>query len=92
MLMKALSNPYRLLIYRTLLEYYGDDVAECPASQAQECQRDFADRLGIAASTLNHHYKELRQAGLIHMERRGKNMAAWIDQDTLRTVRKIFQV
>lgn len=91
-LMKALSNPYRLLIYKTLVEYHGERVAGAPDKQIQECQRSFAERLGIAASTLNHHYKELRQAGLIHMERRGKNVALWIDQDALRRVQDFFSV
>ena len=89
-LMKALSNPYRLLIYKELIEYHGERVTEVPDKQVQECQRSFADRLGIAASTLNHHYKELRQAGLIHMERRGKNVAIWIDQKALRSVQVFF--
>jgi len=76
---RALSNPYRLRIYNALLERYSDTVVEETLEEDANCQRGFADMLGLAPSTVSHHFKELRQAGLIHKERKGKNVLFWVD-------------
>jgi ArsR family transcriptional regulator len=76
---RALSNPYRLRIYKALLERYSDTVVEETLEEDANCQRGFADMLGLAPSTVSHHFKELRQAGLIHKERKGKNVLFWVD-------------
>jgi DNA-binding transcriptional ArsR family regulator len=41
------------------------------------------EQLDIAKSTLSHHLKELNQAGLIHMERKGKQVMCWVDPQIL---------
>ncbi|MCK5418049.1 MAG: helix-turn-helix transcriptional regulator, partial [Desulfobacterales bacterium] len=46
--------------------------------------------LGIVASTISHHIKELRQAGLIRMERRGQKMECWIDPETIAALQGFF--
>lgn len=40
--------------------------------------------LGLAASTVSHHVKELRLAGLLEMERRGQRIECWINEDAVR--------
>ena len=55
----ALGNPIRLRIYRLLVRA-GRDGLSVGAVQ---------DKVGLAASTLSHHIKELLQAGLITQER-----------------------
>jgi DNA-binding transcriptional ArsR family regulator len=44
---------------------------------------DLGKGLEIDPSTVSHHIRELRQAGLIRMERRGKNMLCWVDRETV---------
>jgi DNA-binding transcriptional ArsR family regulator len=54
----ALSDPQRLEIVRTL----ADSDVPCPCGSIQ---------LGVAKSTMTHHYRVLREAGVIRQERRG---------------------
>jgi DNA-binding transcriptional ArsR family regulator len=54
----ALSDPQRLEIVRTL----ADSAAPCPCGSIE---------LGVAKSTMTHHYRVLRESGVIRQERRG---------------------
>lgn len=54
----ALSDPQRLEIVRTLAA--SDEPCPCGSIQ-----------LGVAKSTMTHHYRVLREAGVIRQERRG---------------------
>jgi ArsR family transcriptional regulator len=47
--------------------------------------------LDIAPSTVSHHVKELQQAGLIRMERRGQRVECWVDPETLGGLAAFFQ-
>ena len=88
---KALSNPHRL---RILLE-----LANCPigggnfsanVDEMKTCQREFATRLGLAPSTVSHHFKELRQAGLLKMRREGQTLIVQVDKEILASVKTLF--
>ncbi|MBC8218784.1 MAG: helix-turn-helix transcriptional regulator [Planctomycetes bacterium] len=46
--------------------------------------------LGIVPSTISHHIKELRRAGLIRMERRGQKIDCSIDPETLTALQGFF--
>ena len=78
---KALSNPNRLSIFRRLLTCC--EVGE--SCEIEQCVKIIVGDLGkdidIAASTLSHHLKELNQAGLIKMERRGQNVECWVNTE-----------
>jgi len=54
----ALSDPQRLEIVRTLAE----SAAPCPCGSIE---------LGVAKSTMTHHYRVLRESGVIRQERKG---------------------
>ena len=47
------------------------------------CAGEIGKDLGIAPSTVSHHLKELRVAGLIRMERRGKMVECRVDLQTM---------
>lgn len=55
---RALSNPIRVQILRFL----GDQGSYCG---------DLTERFGLAQSTVSHHIRILKEAGLIHGEDRG---------------------
>jgi ArsR family transcriptional regulator len=91
---KALSNPNRLRIFLRL--------ASCcaPGTRASidtdvdpegcACVGELGQDLGIVPSTISHHIKELRRAGLIRMERRGQKIECWIDPETVVALREFF--
>ncbi len=87
---KALSNPHRLRIFKTLSCCWAGQVVTGPAENFSNCQREFAERLGLAPSTVSHHFKELRQAGLIHMKRDGKDMLFWVDDKAVKALRALL--
>ena len=48
------------------------------------CVGDLGADLGLAPSTVSHHLKELRRAGLMEVERRGQRIECWVSEDTLK--------
>ncbi len=85
---RALSNPHRLNLFLTL-------AAHCKPgnlcdSGMRACVGELGATLGIAASTVSHHLKELRQAGLIHMARRGQNVECWAEPDSMEALSAFF--
>lgn len=64
-ILHAFSNPVRIQIYAALA------VAECP-----QCCAAYASIKGelLPKSTLSQHFAILREAGLIHSERRGNEL------------------
>ena len=88
---KALSNPLRLRIFRKLMGCCGPGGC-CDADDEvlRRCVGDLGSDLGVAPSTVSHHIKELRQAGLMHIERRGQRIECWIAEDALRRLTAFF--
>jgi ArsR family transcriptional regulator len=87
---KALSNPNRLKIFMRLASCCTPVGKSCDNNRISAYVGELGDELDIAPSTVSHHIKELRRAGLIHMKRRGQNMDCWIEPDTLRELSSFF--
>ncbi len=91
----ALSNPQRLRMFIKL-------ASSCCASGSPQddlrrrarfcCATEVGEGLDLAASTVSHHLKELRQAGLMHVERRGRRIDCWASQETLDRLASFFSV
>lgn len=80
---KALGNEHRLRLYLALVDCCGDGVVCAPdADGSYPCVGDLGKELDIAPSTLSHHLKELSRAGLIRMERQGRNISCSVSNDT----------
>lgn len=88
-IMKALSNPNRLELYLEIAKKqekkYGPDESECYITDIMSC-------LKIGAPTISHHLKELSNAELIITERKGRFLAARINEKTLIEVKKILSI
>jgi DNA-binding transcriptional ArsR family regulator len=93
---KALSNPNRLKIYLKLLSCCTPGtvttIQEGMETDRAACISELGSDLGIVPSTLSHHIKELRRAGLIRMEREGQKMKCWTDPDMISALKNFFVV
>jgi len=91
---KALSNPNRLEIFMRLVSCcQPGTIASINPSTGMPgcaCVGELGEDLGIVPSTISHHIKELRQAGLIRMERRGQKIECFIDPATLTALQEFF--
>jgi ArsR family transcriptional regulator len=88
---KALSNPHRLRIFLSLVSSCSAEVG-CQATKEaiRSCVGDLGKDLGLAASTVSHHLKELRQVGLMKVERQGQKVECWISEEKIRELADFF--
>lgn len=88
----ALSNPNRLKIFQRLITCCKPGTVGLLGN----CQSAYIGELGgdlnIVPSTVSHHIKELRRAGLIRTERRGQKIACWVDPGQLRMLSRFFDL
>src|SRR4030042_173170 len=89
---KALSNPNRLKIFLRLVSCCVPGTVWSFEAQEGACVGDVAKGLEIVPSTVSHHIKELRQAGLIKMKRSGQKIECWVDPEVLKDLEGFFQV
>ena len=84
---RALSNPHRLSIFLRLVRC----CEPGPPEDGCLCVGELGQDLEIAPSTISHHIKELRHAGLIRMERRGQTVQCFVDPETLNALTGLLQ-
>ena len=85
---KALGDPTRLRILQTLSccpEELGE--TRMPTAGQVCCLITGSDTI---TSTISHHLKTLREAGLIHMERQGKTMCCCPDVEGVKRVAEVL--
>lgn len=87
---KALSNPHRLALFQRLTSCCAPGTACAIQENLPLSVGELGEGLDIAPSTLSHHLKELKQAGLVAMERRGKQVVCWVEPTTLNELAKLF--
>ena len=86
----ALSNPNRLNIFMRLISCCGPGVSWTEDSSSSACVGELGQDMGLAPSTVSHHVRELRRAGLIQMQRNGQKVECWIDGETLGDLAQFF--
>ncbi len=82
---RALGDPSRLAIYQLIRDCCEADSGHA-AADLRKSISEIAGQFDLTLSTVSHHIKELRNAGLVRCERRGKNIFCSIDPSTLEAV------
>lgn len=80
---RALGDPSRLAIFRLVCER-GAEVRT--AEEARNSVSTLAREFDLSLSTVSHHLRELRNAGLIRCERRGKTVLCSPVPEALETI------
>jgi len=87
---KALANPNRLRIFLRLISCCPPGTKCNSETAMRQCVGELGKGLEIDPSTVSHHLKELRRAGLIRVERRGKHILGWVDRETVEAVANLL--
>ena len=87
---KALSDPNRLAILQMLREECGGSCRFEPGDEGNTVS-EIAKRFDIALSTVSHHLKELRNAGLIDCVKRGQWVYCSPRPEVLATIREFVR-
>lgn len=86
--MKALSNKNRFEIFMEV--YKSNKQANF---EDEGCfVYDILEKLNIGAPTISHHLKELANADLLITERRGKQIVARIDKETVKELGDVLNL
>ena len=82
---KALSDPNRLAILALIRERCAGGCRLSAEDEGNSVSA-IADEFDLALSTVSHHLKELRNAGLIVCEKRGQWVYCAPDEDALKEI------
>jgi ArsR family transcriptional regulator len=79
---RALGDPSRLAIFELVRECCQEDSAHS-TTDLRNSVSEIAKRFDLSLSTVSHHLKELRTAGLIRCERQGQHIFCSVNPDVL---------
>ncbi|MFQ5867818.1 MAG: ArsR/SmtB family transcription factor [bacterium] len=86
---KALSNQNRLEIFRLIRSL--EDRSQQDPSRGPCCVGDICKEFEVSPSTVSHHLKELRNVGLINVERKGQFFYISINREVFLSVKGFFE-
>lgn len=89
-LLGALSNVNRLQLFLRALSCCRPGVVCATDVEFRTCVGELSEGMGLAASTVSHHLKQLRQVGLIRVVRRGQKSECAVNTATLKKLAEFF--
>lgn len=92
-LFKALSNEIRLEILKAVCEegISGTLEGRKPCVEMCSCVGDIVQRFQLAPSTISHHIKELAQAGLVKVQRKGQFIRVFPNPEALKVLTAVSE-
>ncbi len=90
---RALSNEQRLKLFKMIYDCQVEKRSNKAPSCAQGVDKAFTkacNHLSVARSTVSHHMKELENAGLISMTRKGQSFTCEINMEAVKAVQKFL--
>ena len=90
---RALGNPSRLELFLRIANCCQAEPPDgcCAGDRRQVSVGEAAECIDVSASTVSHHLKELRAAGLVQAKRFGQRVAVWVEPTTLRGLGGFFR-
>jgi len=88
---KALSNEQRLKLFKMI--YYWNQTVCDEDSCNKGVDKSFSracDCMDLSRSTISHHFKELKNAGLISCTRKGQQFSCCVNQDMIDAIKEFF--
>ena len=87
---RALGDPSRLAIFELVRECCQEDSGHSTADLRNSVS-EIAKQFNLSLSTVSHHLKELRTAGLIKCERQGQHIFCSVDPEVLGMVEQFLR-
>jgi ArsR family transcriptional regulator, arsenate/arsenite/antimonite-responsive transcriptional repressor len=87
---RALGDPSRLAIFELVRRSTQEDH-DLLAGDLRNSVTEISNQFDLSLSTVSHHLKELRQAGLIHCERQGQHIFCSVDDEALADVEQFLR-
>jgi DNA-binding transcriptional ArsR family regulator len=87
---RALGDPSRLAIFEVVRDCCAEDSPHS-ADDLRSSVSEIARQFDLSLSTVSHHLKELRTAGLIRCERQGQHIFCSVDPEALGIVEQFLQ-
>ena len=87
---RALGDPSRLAIFELVRDCCGDEMAHSTADLRNSVS-EIAKQFDLSLSTVSHHLKELRTAGLIRCERQGQHIFCSVDAEVVGMVEQFLR-
>ncbi len=91
---RALSNEQRLKLFKMIYDCQVEKGSNKSSSCGAGVDKAFTkacDHLSVARSTVSHHMKELENAGLISMTRKGQSFTCEINMDAVKAIHKFLE-
>lgn len=88
---KALADENRLAIFELLRERCSDDACDTTEAGIERTVSEIAKRFRLALSTVSHHLKELRNAGLVTCEKHGQRVHCSVNWEVLEDLQSFLR-
>ena len=88
---KSLANENRLSIFELIWRKELSSEKKLCCKSMASCVNEITEKFNLAQSTVSHHLKELKNAGLINTKKEKTWVYCSINHDTIQRLKKFFE-